>query len=112
MNFGVFLFFALLSLTVGIIFNFGQTRKTKVFLKKLLVGITAVSLILWTINLPILFLEIPQVLAAVTETTPATNLVSSGQTIKASSFYVPLIGFALTSNAGESLNVVTTTVAG
>lgn len=45
--------------------------------------------------------------AAVTEATPATELITSGQKIKLSSSYTPLFGFSLTQSASETLSSVT-----
>lgn len=50
--------------------------------------------------------------AAVTEATPATEMLTANQKIKASSSYTPLFGFSLTQNASETLSSVTFTILG
>ena len=50
--------------------------------------------------------------AAVTEATPATELITSGQKIKLSSNYTPIFGFSLIKTASETLSSVTMQLVG
>ncbi|MFH0791627.1 MAG: carboxypeptidase regulatory-like domain-containing protein [bacterium] len=50
--------------------------------------------------------------ASVTERTPATEIITSGQKIKAASGYTPLFGFGLTQDAGEKLTTITLQLVG
>lgn len=54
----------------------------------------------------------PMAQAAVTQATAATEMLTSGQKIKAGSSYTPLFGFSLTQNAGETLSSVALTLTG
>jgi len=72
---------------------------------KLITTFVILLTILWLGGMD--FISPPEVEAAVTERTPATELITSGQTIKANSDYTALFGFSLTQDGGETLSSVT-----
>ena len=72
--------------------------------KKILSILTTITTIFWSLGI---FLLVPEgASAAVVETTAATELITAGQKIKASSNYVALFGFGLTQDVAETLESV------
>jgi len=84
-------------------------RKIKRGAKKMVASFVLVATVLWSSALSALLFALPAK-AAVTVATQPTEMISPGQTVKASSSDIPIIKFALTQSASETLSSVTVTI--
>lgn len=81
--------------------------KTKTIFKKITVWSVVFSTILWSVGFSVF---VPVAYAAVTVTTQPTEIITSGQTAKASSANTAIAKFALSKDAAETLSSVTITL--
>ena len=79
-----------------------KKRKFRQIITKLTTSIVVLTTILGSLTALFVF-PVPTAEAAVTERTAAVEVLTAGQTVKASSSYTALFGFGLAVDAGEKL---------
>jgi hypothetical protein len=85
-------------------------KKIKKSAKRILASFLMMTTIMWSLGASLITLT-PVAEAAVTVGTQPTETIASGQTAKASSSNIPIVKFAISQDAAETLSSVTVTIA-